>query len=369
MEDITDYDIVNDNIKDNIKDDIKDGRLIDANGIENKMKLLIGKKGLLTDIDVIIIKVLTNKIFVGLLLVLLMIFYTIIGEIFSLVIRLCEISFYVILPIKILVHVLSSDTDLEDMLNSIDLSDSNTSKLKKKYFEVRKIKRLRLEYGDTLLKQAFITIIIKNILEYCMPVISFVPVLGLFHDYIYAFLVLTMFIIQLPTSVINNFLKYIIKNYDGKHEKIFTYPLSDKIMILFKSYFIAKDKNLKISSTRDIIMKNDIVLDGSENEVSNNVYSYLIKIFGKIGVDENKIQITTKNITKTIMLNILNVSKNIFSREHEKNHDIIEIIDNLIEKYSITMESNKKIKNIENAENIESNIGEIKREDRLNFEP
>lgn len=273
INDIVTNDIVtNDTIVDtNMNDTVMDNKIKNENKEDDEDILLVAKKakilaGKNDDIaNLFIFKLLTNELVMLMLIVSIAILYTVLGQLFNFIRFVSEILVFAIMPIKILLHVFSSDSDLKLNIENVMAETSDVKTLKNIYKQSRKIKRIRLEYAGTLLRQISVVLML-NLLMKVLTTIEMIPFIGLFSTYAYSSLLFIIILIQIPTNLINIFIDMIAQRFNiSDHNYHFTYPLSEWIIIWVKK-LVGESKLSSIRTIRDIMLKYDCNIKSTIND-------------------------------------------------------------------------------------------------------
>lgn len=307
-DDVTGNIIANDTV---INDIVTNNIAVDVNMIDNKIKsenkeenedtenvMLVAKKakilaGRNDDIaNLFIFKLLTNKLVMLMLIVSIIILYTLLGQLFNLIRFVSEILVFMIIPIKIFLHVFSSDSDLKLNIENVMTETSDVKILKNIYRQSRKIKRIRLEYAGTLLRQISVVLML-NLLMKILTIFEMIPFIGLFSTYTYSFLLFIVILIQIPTNLINIFIDIVAQkfNINNDHNNYFTYPLSDWIIIWVKK-LVGESKLTSIRTIRDIMLKYDCniksIIDDNNTDNTNddNDNNKLFEALDNLGINK-----------------------------------------------------------------------------------
>lgn len=193
--------------------------------------------------------------------VVLLLMYLILGQIMSFVRNVCEILVFTIMPLKIAFQVFSTNSDLKLNISNTIASTTDIRELKQVYKQSKKLKKIRSDYGETLLRQTFVVILIRLMMA-LIPLIEMIPIIGLFialfSNCIYIFLLFLTILIQIPTSILNSFIDIIMCKFYMKHHNLhLSCPLSDKIILWIKG-FMNDSKLTSIRIVRDIALKYDM---------------------------------------------------------------------------------------------------------------
>jgi hypothetical protein len=203
------------------------------------------------------------------------------------------------MPLKISLHIFSTDSDLKISSDTLDFDD-----IKTEYKKSKRIKRIRLDYAGTLLRQIFVVSMIR-IGIYLLQMISFMPFIGMFTHYFHTFLIFLALLVQLPTTVLNFIIltltdKFNLTGFDFR----LNCPLSDKLIVWTKGFF-GDSKLASIRTIRNIVLKydnkNELDVDDGEKlmEALDNLgisREYLIHI----GLDLNNLDTFAKKIKDNI---------------------------------------------------------------------
>ena len=224
--------------------------------ITKKVKQLVRLNGDVTDMDNIFLKLSANKLFVFMFGVSLLLLYFVLGRIISFICYVSEIFIFTTMPIKIAIHVLSTDSDLKQNIENMITKTSDIKELKKVYRQARKIKRIRMDYGGTLLRQTLVVLLIKIMITIiCM--FDTVPLIGFFSNGVYMFFLFLMILIQTPVMITNLLINNLAKKLNIKqHNMCLTQPISDNIILWIKG-LIGDSKLASVREIRDINLKYD----------------------------------------------------------------------------------------------------------------
>jgi hypothetical protein len=199
---------------------------------------------------------LTNKrvmMYAGAMLVLI---YLIISQLISWIQYISEILVFTIMSIKIALHVFSYESDLRKHMETLMTQTNDMKELKLAYKQLRKIKRIRLDYVRTLLRQILVVTVIKMLIT-MLPIFTVIPILGMFFHYIHISLIVLSILVQIPTTILNFFISMITKKLNiNNHNFYLVCPLSDKIVFWIKTC-ICDTKLLSIRTIQDILLKYD----------------------------------------------------------------------------------------------------------------
>ncbi|VBB17747.1 hypothetical protein YASMINEVIRUS_210 [Yasminevirus sp. GU-2018] len=228
----------------------------DIKMVAKKAKQLVGRNGDVSSSESMFIRLITNKMFMSVTGVGLLLMYLVLGQIMSFVRYVSEILVFTVMPLKIALHVFSTDSDLKQNIENTMAETSDIKELKQAYRQSRKIKRIRLDYGGTLLRQTLVVFIIRMLIM-MLPLFEVIPFIGLFSNYVYAFLLFLIILIQTPTTVINSMIDVVAHKLNiRQHNLHLTCPLSDKIIVWIKGS-IGDSKLASIRTIRDILLKYD----------------------------------------------------------------------------------------------------------------
>jgi len=233
-----------------------DKKLQDISLVSKKARQLVGKNCDATNPESIIGNVFTNNRSIMVSPIFALISYMILGQLLSLVRYFCEILVLIVMPLKIVLHVFSSDSDLKHSIENTIATTSDIDEIKQAYKQAKKLKQKRLDYTSTLLRQTLVIILIKILMTF-LPIFELIPFIGLFSNYVYALLLTTIMVVQTPTTLINLLIDTICHKMNIKYHNLYiTSPISDKMIDWLKEV-IGNSKLSSIRTIRDTVLKYD----------------------------------------------------------------------------------------------------------------
>jgi hypothetical protein len=195
----------------------------------------------------------------------LLISYFLIGHILNFLQYIIEFIIFSITPLKIALHISSTDIDLIQQMES-NASDFN--ELKQLHKQSKKLMRIRSDYGFMLLRQIFVVSAIRMMIG-LIPVLNFIPFMSLVTIYLRIGLLLLMILVQVPTTLINALISHIMEKFELGPAQLahLQYPISDQLVDWVKN-MISETKFASIRIIRDVLLKydNNDVIDPSDNE-------------------------------------------------------------------------------------------------------
>jgi hypothetical protein len=233
--------------------------------------------------DSFVTKLLVEKSFFMTAIISLFLLYFMLSKILGLISLLCEILIFMVMPLKIAMHVFSSDTDIKEQMDKKIKETDDINYLKKIYTDARKTKRERLDYGMMLMRQSFVVMFLRLLMT-LIPIIDAIPILSLFSGYIYLLILLLTIVIHIPVSLVNIFLRYITKMMGFIVEFRISTPMSDTIVIKLRRMI----PESKINAIRDI--RNMLMIYDSGSCESLNI-DKMVDALNKIGISKNLINV------------------------------------------------------------------------------
>ena len=234
---------------------------------------------------------LTNKRVMIFLCASLMFTYLLIGQLISWIQYISEILVFTLMPIKIALHVFSSDSDLRKHMDTMITETNDMKELKIAHKQTKKIKRMRLDYAGTLLRQILVVTVIR-ILIMLVPILTIMPITCMISHYIHISLIFLTILVQTPTTMLNFFISLITEKLNIRsHDFYLECPLSDKIVMWIKT-LISDTKISSIRTIRDILLKYDGGADFSTEDGnliidSLNTLGISKETLKKVGIDPN----------------------------------------------------------------------------------
>jgi hypothetical protein len=197
----------------------------------------------------------------------LIIFYLLIGQILGFLQYISEIIIFTIMPIKIAIHIFSSNEDLKKFPKTDDHREQ-----KNQYLCAKKLNRVRLDYTGVLLRQIFIVQSIKFMIQ-LLPFIGAIPIISIITPYIHLMLLVLALFVQIPVSMLNHIMSRITDKMKlFGYELRSNYLLSDKIVLAVKRN-IGEQKLVALREIRDVTIKCDEGIGFDETDKKNVISS------------------------------------------------------------------------------------------------
>jgi len=240
-----------DNIDTNnqISNQISDNNL--GINIDSKSKLLVNTKMTSSESNHIgLITTITQRHYlIGFIVLGITLFYFLLGYMMNMIYYLSEFLIYAVMPLKVGIYVLSDDK--------------------------------QSEYSGILLRQILVISALRLITS-IVPILNLVPILNIFTYYINLLLLITIILVQTPTSILNYWIKSItLKMNIIKHDLYLKYPLSDILINLVKKY-IDQNKLEALNEIQKINMKYD-----SGSKLNPDDGDKIMDALDKLGIKRN----------------------------------------------------------------------------------
>jgi hypothetical protein len=234
--------------------------------------------------------------------------YLLIGHIIAMIQYVIESLIFIIMPLKIALHVLSNDSDSVKAPDTTELQE-----LKLAYRQSKKIKKIRTDYQGTLLRQMLVVTGLGFIMQ-LVPLLKMLPIIGMFSYYIRLLLIILIILVQTPTIILNHIVAWITDKIKfTRCDLHLNSPVSDKIIVYIKNSINGSNRSngSKLSSIqdiRDIMLKYDRVEfnpDDGKND-GEKLFAALDNLgintdyLGNIGLDLTNMDTFVKNIKQKI---------------------------------------------------------------------
>jgi hypothetical protein len=188
---------------------------------------------------------------IGLLVLGLSLIYFLLGYMMNMIYYFSEFMIYAVMPLKVGIYVLSDDK--------------------------------QSEYSGILLRQILVISALRLITS-IVPILNLIPILNIFTYYINLLLLITIILVQTPTSILNYWIKSItLKMNIIKHDLYLKYPLSDTLINLVKKY-IDQNKLEALNEIQKINMKYD-----SGSKLSPDDGDKIMGALDKLGIKRDKL--------------------------------------------------------------------------------